>query len=122
MSDCLFCKYAAGEANVCKIFENQTVLIFDDDRPHPVSAPMHLLAISKRHISTAAPFTQEDQRVIGEIFWAVNQLVNDLGLTADGVTVRGLVGKKRGFDQNHLHLHVEYGVPLQEILDHAGQR
>lgn len=121
MPDCLFCQYTVEQCGIHKLLEDSNVLIFEDDRPHPADAPMHLIAIPKRHIQSSAPFSLEDQAVIGEIFESVNRLVKDLDLTEDGVTVRGLIGKKRGFHQNHLHFHVECNIPLQKILHRAGK-
>lgn len=47
MSDCLFCKIAAGEIPSNKVYEDDTVYAFYDIDPQ---APTHFLVIPKVHI------------------------------------------------------------------------
>ena len=47
--NCLFCKIIRGEIDSKIIFENQSVLAFNDINPQ---APIHILVIPKVHIST----------------------------------------------------------------------
>ena len=42
MQDCLFCKMAAGDIPVSKVYEDDTVLAFHDIDPQ---APVHFLVI-----------------------------------------------------------------------------
>ena len=44
MQDCLFCKMAAGDIPVSKVYEDDTVLAFHDIDPQ---APVHFLVIPK---------------------------------------------------------------------------
>ena len=46
MQDCLFCKMAAGDIPVSKVYEDDTVLAFHDIDPQ---APVHFLVIPKTH-------------------------------------------------------------------------
>ena len=48
MQDCLFCKMAAGDIPVSKVYEDDTVLAFHDIDPQ---APVHFLVIPKTHTS-----------------------------------------------------------------------
>ena len=49
MSDCIFCKIAAGELPVPKVYDDGAVLAFPDIKPQ---APTHLLIIPHQHIPT----------------------------------------------------------------------
>ena len=48
MQDCLFCKMAAGDIPVSKVYEDDTVLAFHDIDPQ---APVHFLVIPKTPVS-----------------------------------------------------------------------
>ena len=49
MSDCLFCKIAAGEIPSNKVYEDELVYAFYDIDPQ---APTHFLVIPKAHIGS----------------------------------------------------------------------
>jgi len=49
MSECLFCKMAAGEIKPDTVYEDDQVLAFRDINPQ---APVHILIIPKAHIPT----------------------------------------------------------------------
>ena len=52
--DCIFCKIANGEIPATKVYEDETVVAFNDLEPQ---APTHILVIPKEHISSAAEIT-----------------------------------------------------------------
>ncbi|MHB9128064.1 MAG: HIT domain-containing protein, partial [Candidatus Humimicrobiaceae bacterium] len=47
--DCIFCKIANKEIKSTFIYEDEEIVIFKDVNP---VAPVHLLAIPKKHISS----------------------------------------------------------------------
>ena len=49
MSDCIFCKIAAGEMPSNKVLETENVLVFHDIAP---AAKVHVLVIPKKHIAS----------------------------------------------------------------------
>ena len=49
--DCLFCKIIKGEIPSTKVYEDEYVLAFRDINP---VAPIHILLIPKKHISSLA--------------------------------------------------------------------
>ena len=65
MSDCLFCKIAAGEIPSNKVFEDETCLAFYDIDPQ---APTHFLVIPKEHIGSVAEVTEDNAAVVAHIF------------------------------------------------------
>ena len=56
MSDCLFCKIAAGEIPSTKVYEDEKVLAFRDINPQ---AQVHILVITKQNIESADDITTE---------------------------------------------------------------
>ena len=60
MQDCLFCKMAAGDIPVSKVYEDDTVLAFHDIDPQ---APVHFLVIPKTHIASPGGITPENSAV-----------------------------------------------------------
>ena len=50
MSDCLFCKIAAGEVPSTKVYEDEYVFASNYIDP---KAPFHVIVIPKKHIGSA---------------------------------------------------------------------
>ena len=73
--DCIFCKIANGEIPATKVYEDDTVVAFNDLEPQ---APTHILVIPKEHISSAAEVTEENSKVIAHIFEVIAKLSKDL--------------------------------------------
>ena len=69
--DCIFCKIANGEIPATKVYEDETVIAFNDLEPQ---APTHILVIPKSHITSAADITEDNSDVIAHIFEVFVQL------------------------------------------------
>ena len=65
MSDCLFCKIAAGEIPSNKVYEDELCFAFYDIAPQ---APSHFLVIPKAHIPSVAAVDSENSSVLAHIF------------------------------------------------------
>ena len=50
MSDCIFCKIAAGEIPSVKVYEDELILAFKDIEPQ---APVHVVIIPKEHAAAS---------------------------------------------------------------------
>lgn len=109
MSDCLFCKIRDGEIPCNIIFENEDVLAFHDVNPQ---APIHLLIIPRKHISTVNDLADEDGVVMGSLFAAAKVIAAQLGVSEDGY--RLVVNCNRGAGQSvfHIHMHMLAGRAL----------
>lgn len=64
MDECLFCKVAAGEVPVKKLYEDDQLVAFYDIAPQ---APIHFLVVPKRHIPSAAALTEADGALLGQV-------------------------------------------------------
>ena len=101
MSDCLFCKIAAGEIPSNKVYEDETVYAFYDIDPQ---APTHFLVIPKDHIRSVAEVTPENAAVVAHIFAVIAKVARDLGLASYRVVSN--IGEQAGQSVHHLHFHV----------------
>ena len=104
MQDCLFCKMAAGDIPVSKVYEDDTVLAFHDIDPQ---APVHFLVIPKAHISSVSAVTEENCAAVGHIFRVIAELTQKLHL--DSYRVVSNIGEQAGQSVRHLHFHVLSG-------------
>ena len=104
MSDCLFCKIAAGEIPSNKVYEDDLCYAFYDIAPQ---APTHFLVIPKAHIPSAAAVTSENSAVVGHIFEVIAKVTKDLGI--ESFRVVSNIGEQAGQSVFHLHFHVLAG-------------
>ena len=104
MSDCLFCKIAAGEIPSSKLYEDDRPLAFYDIDPQ---APTHFLVIPKEHISGAGEITAENSSIVGYAFETIARLAKELGLSSFRVVTNW--GEQAGQSVPHLHFHVLAG-------------
>lgn len=100
MSDCIFCKIAAGELPSSTVYEDDELLVFHDIHPF---ARVHVLVIPKRHIATLADCTPEHEPLLGKMLLLAPRLAKELGLDAGFKT---LINTGRGGGQEVFHLHV----------------
>lgn len=105
MTDCLFCKIAAGEIPSKKLYEDELVYAFYDIDP---KAPVHFLVIPKAHIPSAAAVTPENSAAVARSFEVISRLAAELGV-GEGFRVVSNVGEKGGQTVFHLHFHVLAG-------------
>lgn len=102
MTDCLFCKIAAGQIPSDKVYEDDEVLAFHDIRP---IAPVHFLIIPKLHVASLADCGPEHEALLGRIMALAPRLAHEQGLTA-GFKTGINTGRAGGQEVFHLHVHV----------------
>ena len=103
--DCLFCKIAAGEIPSTKVYEDDTVLAFNDINPE---APVHILLIPKQHIVSAAEINENNSAVVAHIFEVAAKIAAEKGFD-DGFRVVSNCGDSAGQTVKHLHFHLMAG-------------
>ena len=104
MSDCLFCKIAAGGNPPHKGFEEELGdALFDIHPP----APTHFLVIPKAHIGSCGEISPENSAVVAHAFEVIAQVTKDLGVTDFRVVSN--CGEQAGQSVHHLHFHVLAG-------------
>ena len=103
MSDCLFCKIAAGEIPSNKVYEDELVYAFYDIDPRRPPIPGHPQGPHRllREISPEIP------PVVAHAFEVISQVTKDLGITDFRVVSN--CGEQAGQSVHHLHFHVLAG-------------
>ena len=109
MTDCIFCKIAAGEIPATKVLETDDVVVFRDLNPQ---APTHLLAIPRRHIATINDLQDDDAELIGKLYLAAKQVAADEGIADSGYRTVMNCGEGAGQTVFHIHLHILGGRPM----------
>lgn len=100
--DCIFCKIVSGEIPSSKVYEDESVLAFNDINP---AAPVHILVIPKKHIESAVKLTEEDNELIAHIFQVIKKIADEQGLE-NGFRLVSNVGEDGGQTVKHLHFHI----------------
>jgi histidine triad (HIT) family protein len=102
MTDCIFCKIAAGEIPADKLYEDEDVVAFHDIRP---LAPVHFMIIPKQHVDSLAQCEAKHQALLGKILLLAPKLAAEQGLGA-GFKTGINTGRGGGQEVFHLHVHV----------------
>ncbi len=102
MSDCLFCKIAAGEIPSTKVYENEYVYAFKDIDPQ---APFHAIVIPKKHIASADMINAENSIEVARVFEAIAEIAKQEKLDG-GYRVVNNCGKDGGQTVGHIHFHL----------------
>jgi histidine triad (HIT) family protein len=109
MSDCLFCRIAAGEVPAARVHDDETVIAFRDINPQ---APTHILVIPREHIGSAADLTPAQDALWGHLLHVAQRLAASEGIDATGYRIVTNVGRGGGQTVGHLHLHLLGGRPM----------
>ena len=113
MNDCIFCKIIKGEIPSSKVYEDDEILAFNDINP---AAPIHVLVIPKKHITSLAEMEEGDEAIIGNIYKVINQIAEEKGVKEKGYRVIVNCGKDGGQEVGHLHFHLLAGTQLGEKI------
>ncbi|HAM38749.1 MAG TPA: histidine triad nucleotide-binding protein [Elusimicrobia bacterium] len=100
MSDCLFCGIISKKITTKYVGETSELIAIRDVNPQ---APVHILIIPKKHISTLNDITKEDCNIIGEVHMFVKEIAKKEGIAEDGY--RLVLNTNRGAGQSVFHIH-----------------
>ncbi|ATX80047.1 histidine triad (HIT) family protein [Mariprofundus aestuarium] len=109
MTDCLFCKIAAGDIPSNKVYEDENFFAFHDIHP---KSPIHVLVIPKLHLQSLADATEQDTALLGLMMDRVRHIADaELKL---GVGYRVVINVREGGGQevDHIHVHILGGKKL----------
>lgn len=102
-SDCIFCKIIDGLIPSKKVYEDEMVLAFHDITP---VAPIHILIIPKKHITSIIDVEEADLGYITRIHQVIQKIAKDFGLDDKGFRVVNNCGKEGGQTVFHIHYHL----------------
>jgi len=109
MNDCIFCRIIKKEIPSNIVYEDDEILAFRDINP---VAPVHILVIPKKHISSVIELTEEDALLIGKIYTAINEITKMEKIDQKGFRVIANCGEDGGQEVKHLHFHILGGKKL----------
>ncbi len=108
-SSCIFCKIAAGQAPATLLYEDDLVVAFHD--LHKI-APVHILIIPKRHITSVNEVDEADEAALGRLMRVASRLAAEHGVAGSGYRLVVNTGHDGGQSVFHLHMHLIGGRHL----------
>jgi histidine triad (HIT) family protein len=106
VSDCPFCRIIARQSPADIAYEDDAVLAFRDIYP---KAPVHLLIVPKRHITSLLEVTEADALALGRCVVAARQLAEATGYAEKGFRLGVNTGPEGGQVVYHVHFHFTAG-------------
>ena len=107
MSDCLFCKIAAGDIPSDRVYEDEQVIVFKDIAP---AADVHLLIIPRQHIASLNDLDGSQDELMAHMLRLLPKLAHEQGLKGFRTIIN--TGKEAGQEVFHLHIHLLGGKKL----------
>ena len=110
-TDCLFCKIASGDIPGDIVFEDDTLIAFNDIHPQ---APVHILIVPKQHVSTLNELNDpnRDISVISDLTNRAIILAKESGIDDSGFRILMNCNREGGQTVYHLHMHLLGGRQL----------
>lgn len=102
MADCIFCAIANHEIPSNIAYEDDRMICFHDAEPQ---APVHVLAIPKKHIESLNDVKPEDEALMGHMMSKIKEIAEGLELN-DGYRVVSNNGEDAFQTVKHLHFHI----------------
>lgn len=109
MSDCIFCRIAAGEIPAEVVTQDDEFVAFKD--LHPL-APVHLLVVPKRHVDSLDDVEALGEAASGRLLAFIANAARAAGVAVGGYRVVANTGPDAGQEVMHLHWHIIGGAPL----------
>jgi len=110
--DCIFCKIATGKLQADTVYQDDTVVAFKDIHP---KAPVHILIIPRKHITSLAETTNEDLPVVAHMLEVANLVAKQQG-TGDAYKLVINTGRDAGQVIMHLHMHLLGGKKINSLV------
>jgi len=102
MSDCIFCKIAAGEVASSKVYEDDTKFAFMDIAP---VRPGHVLLIPKKHYERLTDLQDEAAADLARVLPRLAR-ATVAAARADGFNIFQTNGRCSGQSVAHVHFHI----------------
>ena len=102
-STCLFCRIIAGEIPATKVYEDDTLVAFNDINPQ---APMHVLVVPRVHVATLNDLGATHDAVVGAMVRRAAAIASDRGFADSGYRTVFNCNADAGQAVFHIHLHV----------------
>jgi len=100
---CLFCEIAEKKLPARILFEDVHAIAFEDVYPQ---APVHVLVVPKKHISTSLEINPDDNWLVGHLFQIANTVAGQKGIAERGFRLVMNTNPESGQTVFHIHLHM----------------
>lgn len=105
----IFGKIIRKEIPAKVVYEDDEILAFEDIQPQ---APIHILVIPKKEISTLNDLKDEDAELMGKLFLVAQKIAKEQGFAEQGYRTVFNCNEDGGQTVNHIHLHLLAGRSL----------
>ena len=109
MSDCLFCRIVAGSIPAKEVYRDDSLVAFRDINPQ---APLHVLIIPTKHVSSLNDLTAEDDALVGSMLRRAAAIAAEHGYSDRGYRTVFNTNREAGQTVFHIHLHLLAGRGL----------
>ena len=113
MTDCIFCKIVAGEMESDQVYQDEKVTVFHDINP---AAPVHLLVIPNKHITSVQDLEEDDRALMGHMFSVINMVAEEFDVSQSGFRLIINNGPDAHQEVPHLHIHVLGGHKMRHPM------
>jgi histidine triad (HIT) family protein len=102
-SGCIFCQVAAHRKPAGIVHEDELCLVIRDIHPQ---APVHLLVIPRKHITSLNDDLENDKFLMGHLMTVVARMAKKEGIDGSGYRTVINTNAEAGQSVFHLHIHV----------------
>lgn len=110
--NCIFCKIIRGNLPAEIVYRDEQVTAFRDQHP---AAPVHLLIVPNRHITSLNDASDGDEAVLGHIPVVARMLAAQENIHESGYRLILNTGPDAGQSVFHLHFHLMGGQRLGRL-------
>lgn len=110
MSECIFCGIENDKKPDEMPYQDDRMVAFDSI---PKAAPVHVLIIPKKHITSVAELEEEDTQLVGDMIYQLRKIAEAKGL-GKGYKIVINTGREGGQVIDHLHIHLLGGKKFKE--------
>jgi histidine triad (HIT) family protein len=109
----VFTKIINRELPATIVYEDTDIIAFV---PLRLQAPVHLLIVPKKEISTINEVTEEDTLLLGKLFLVAKKLAKEQGISETGYRLSMNINEDAGQSVFHLHMHLLGGKELGPMV------
>lgn len=103
MEDCIFCKIINREIPASIVYEDETMIAFEDINPQ---APVHILLIPKEHFPSLNEIPDEKKDLLSRLFLKARDIAREKGIIETGYRIVLNTGRESGQEVFHIHFHI----------------
>ena len=114
-SNCLFCEIATGKKEEEIVYQDDKFIVFP---AKDLSAPVHLLLVTKVHLSIKGSHVKEKEEILGHIFALARDVAKKMGVE-DSYKLLANAGNSASEESDHLHMHLIGGWDSPTKVKHV---